>query len=123
MYRELHEEVGLEAKDVEILGSTRSWLRYRLPKHMLRRNSKPLVIGQRQKWFLLRMVCSEQKVRLDHSHSPEFDSWRWVDYWQPAKDVIYFKRQVYRRALRELLPFLEKHTKTAVPAEPVEAVS
>ena len=33
---------------------------------------------------------------------PEFDRWRWVDYWQPIREVIYFKRAVYTRALHEL---------------------
>jgi len=102
MFRELHEEIGLEKADVEILGATKGWLHYRLPKHMLRYNSQPLVIGQKQKWFLLRLKSSEQKIRLDLTSSPEFDSWRWVDYWHPLKEVIYFKRDVYRTALKEL---------------------
>ncbi len=34
MFRELHEEIGLESGDVEILGVTRDWLRYRLPEQI-----------------------------------------------------------------------------------------
>lgn len=108
MYRELHEEVGLDRQDVEILGVTQDWIPYRLPKQYTRRNTTHSIVGQKQKWFLLRLVCSEQKIRLDLSDSPEFDSWRWVDYWHPVREVIYFKRQVYRLALNELEPFLPK---------------
>lgn len=106
LYREMKEEIGLDPDDVKILGSTRHWLRYRLPKQYLRPDKKPLVIGQKQRWFLLQMQCSEQKIRLDLTDSPEFDSWRWVDYWDPVSHVIYFKQQVYQQALKELEPLL-----------------
>jgi putative (di)nucleoside polyphosphate hydrolase len=106
MYRELGEEIGLGAEDVEILGETEGWLRYRLPERYIRNDSKPLCIGQKQRWFLLRLVAPEQKLCLDSTELPEFDRWRWVDYWHPVKEVIYFKRQVYVGALTELAPLL-----------------
>ncbi len=108
MYRELGEEIGLDRDDIEVLGSTRRWLKYRLPKQYLRHGSEPLVIGQKQKWYLLKLVTSEQKVRLDLSDSPEFDSWRWIDYFEPQEHVIFFKKQVYIQALKELEPFVKK---------------
>ncbi len=108
MIRELREEVGLERDDVKILGVTRRWLKYRLPKQYLRHGSSPLVIGQKQKWFLLRLTANEQKIRLDLSDSPEFDSWRWIDYYEPQEHVIFFKRQVYCQALKELEQFTKK---------------
>jgi len=102
LYRELREEIGLESADVEILAATRNWLRYRLPHRYVRRRSKPLCIGQKQRWFLLRMLGGEERLRFDLTAQPEFDSWRWVDYWSPVREVIYFKRNVYARALEEL---------------------
>ena len=102
VFRELREEVGLERNDVEVLASTRDWLRYRLPSQYVRRRSKPLCIGQKQRWFLLRMLGDEQRLRFDVTARPEFDTWRWVDYWWPVREVIYFKRTVYARALAEL---------------------
>lgn len=107
MYRELHEEVGLDKGDVEVIGSTKRWLKYRLPKQYLRHGSEPMVIGQKQKWYLLKLTASEQKVKLDLSDSPEFDSWRWVDFQEPVDQVIFFKRQVYSQALKELEPLLK----------------
>jgi len=102
LFRELREEVGLEPGDVEMLAATRSWLRYRLPRRYVRRRSQPLCIGQKQRWFLLRMLGGEDRLRFDLTTAPEFDSWRWVDYWSPVREVIYFKRNVYARALEEL---------------------
>lgn len=106
MYRELEEEIGLRPGDVEILGRTRDWLRYRLPDRYIRRNVEPLCIGQKQRWFLLRLVGEENRLQLDKTDLPEFDRWRWVDYWRPVKEVIYFKREVYVQALEELGPLL-----------------
>lgn len=106
MYRELHEEVGLEESDVQVLGSTKDWLRYRLPEKFQRRGSKPLCIGQKQRWFILRLLASDESVRVDRTETPEFDRWRWVEFWRPVNEVIYFKRRVYARALHELGPHL-----------------
>jgi putative (di)nucleoside polyphosphate hydrolase len=108
MFRELFEEIGLQKEDVKILGVTKRWLKYRLPEQYIRRGKEPLVIGQKQKWFLLKLVSSDQKIRLDLSHTPEFDSWRWINYDEPAQHVIFFKQQVYLQALKELEPYLKK---------------
>lgn len=104
MYRELKEEVGLDAADVEILACTRGWLKYRLPKRMIRHNTLPICVGQKQKWFLLRMLASDQSVSFQASDDPEFDDWDWVSYWYPLSKVVPFKRDVYRMALAELAP-------------------
>jgi putative (di)nucleoside polyphosphate hydrolase len=102
LYRELREEVGLEADAVKVLGCTRGWLRYRLPKRYIRRGQQPLCIGQKQKWFLLRMMADDGAVQLDLNAKPEFDHWQWVSYWYPLDQVVSFKREVYRRALKEM---------------------
>ncbi|TGD75761.1 RNA pyrophosphohydrolase [Mangrovimicrobium sediminis] len=102
LYRELHEEVGLEQDAVEVLGVTRGWLRYRLPQRYIRKDQSPACIGQKQKWFLLRLLAGDDAVRLDLNEKPEFDNWQWVSYWYPLNQVISFKREVYRRAMKEL---------------------
>lgn len=103
LYRELREEVGLGPADVEFLGGTRDWLRYQLPKQYVRRQSLPVCIGQKQRWALLRFRGQDEQLRFDTTDEPpEFDRWRWADYWDPVREVIFFKRDVYRRALHEL---------------------
>ncbi|MBL1262987.1 RNA pyrophosphohydrolase [Candidatus Methylomicrobium oryzae] len=106
MYRELWEETGLQQQHVQVLGRTRYWLRYKLPERYIRKNTAPICIGQKQIWFILRLLTHESNVRFDHCPKPEFDSWRWVDYWEPLKDVVYFKRKVYLRAMTELSEIL-----------------
>ena len=106
MYRELGEEVGLSPEAVEVMACTREWLSYRLPRHLVRRDSRPLCIGQKQLWYVLSLKGDESRVRLDTGEKPEFDAWRWVYYWRPLREVVAFKRAVYRQALRELAPFV-----------------
>ncbi len=98
LFRELWEEVGLERRDVEVLGSTRGWLRYRLPRQYVRDRC----IGQKQRWYLLKLVGDDSRLRFDATAQPEFDRWRWAEFWTPVREVVYFKRRVYVRALHEL---------------------
>ena len=113
MYRELREEVGLTPQDIEILGVTRNWIRYKLPKRFIRTGTEPVCIGQKQKWFLLQLTCADEKVDVLQSSHPEFDGWRWASYWYPIRNVVSFKREVYRRALKELLPSLQTLTRAS----------
>ena len=103
LYRELYEEIGLRPEHVELLACTRGWLRYRLPERLVRRNGTgPLCIGQKQKWFLLRMLADDASVCMECGDKAEFDHWQWVSYWYPLGQVVSFKREVYRRAMKEL---------------------
>jgi putative (di)nucleoside polyphosphate hydrolase len=106
LFRELNEELGLDREHVQIIGVTRDWLRYRLPARYIRRRRGRVCIGQKQKWFALRLLAAESLVRFDATQEPEFDGWRWVDYWHPLKEVVEFKREVYDRALDELAPLI-----------------
>jgi len=120
LFRELFEEIGLKADDVRVIACTRGWLRYRLPRRMIRQHSKPVCIGQKQKWFLLEMLSPDARVRVDATGSPEFDGWQWVSYWYPLGQVVPFKREVYRKALYELAPRLfrlQSHQLSAAEGE------
>ena len=107
MYRELYEEIGLRPEHVTLLAVTRHWLKYKLPKRLVRWDSNPVCIGQKQKWFLLRLE-SEQEPHIEFGchGQPEFDDWRWVSYWYPVRQVVSFKREVYRRVLKEFSPIV-----------------
>ena len=117
MFRELGEEIGLSGDHVKLVGRTREWLRYDVPDQWIRRELRGNYRGQKQIWFLLRLVARDCDVRLRATAHPEFDAWRWHDYWVPLDAVIEFKRQVYQQALLELSRFVFKpvrgHTKPA----------
>lgn len=109
MYRELMEEVGLKPEHVQILGRTRDWLRYDVPNNWIKREWRGSYRGQKQIWFLLRMIGRDSDVSLRATAHPEFDAWRWNEYWVPLESVIEFKREVYKMALNELAPHLNSH--------------
>jgi putative (di)nucleoside polyphosphate hydrolase len=109
MFRELHEEVGLVSDHVRILGRTRDWLRYEVPEQWVRREWRGNYKGQKQIWYLLRLVGRDCDVHLRASDKPEFDAWRWNDYWVPLESVIEFKRDVYQLALNELAKYLHRN--------------
>ena len=113
MYRELQEEVGLLPEHVQIIGRTRDWLRYDVPEEYLRRQNANRVHraayrGQKQIWFLLRLVGLDSDIQLRASEHPEFDAWRWVPFWIQLDAVIGFKREVYQLALSELARYLSQ---------------
>jgi putative (di)nucleoside polyphosphate hydrolase len=106
MYRELLEETGLHVDHVEVLGSTPGWLRYQLPRRYQRANCKPLCIGQKQVWFLLKLRDDDVEFNFHQTGEPEFRDFRWVNFWYPADNVVRFKRRVYRQALTLLEPMV-----------------
>ena len=110
MFHELHEEVGLKAEHVRIVARTRDWLRYEVPDHFIRRDARGHYRGQKQIWFLLQLIGHDSDMNLRATDHPEFDAWRWNEYWIPLEVVIEFKRDVYQMALTELARFLPRGT-------------
>src|SRR6218665_47489 len=108
MYRELHEEVGLKPEHVRIVARTRDWLRYEVPDRYIRREARGHYKGQKQIWFLLQLMAQDWDLNLRATDHPEFDAWRWNDYWVPLDMVVEFKRGVYEMALTELARFLPR---------------
>lgn len=111
LYRELHEELGLQAQDVQLVAATQSWLKYELPSHYLRHDPQRGFVGQKQKWFLLHLIGAESRIHFNSTGLPEFEAYQWVSYWYPLNQVIEFKRQVYQSALTELCPAATEWTK------------
>lgn len=105
MYRELYEELGLKPENVKILATSHTWYRYKLPKRLIRYDDTPVCYGQKQKWFLLKIIGNKQNdITFNRRGNPEFDDWRWVNYWYPTRQVVAFKRDVYRHVLEEFAP-------------------
>ncbi len=108
MFRELHEEVGLHPEHVRIVARTRDWLRYEVPDRFIRRDARGFYKGQKQIWFMLQLTGFDTNVNLRATDHPEFDAWRWNQFWVPLDAVVEFKRGVYEMALTELSRYLPR---------------
>jgi len=108
MFRELLEETGLDKKSVEITYVSDHWYDYRIPKKSIRKATNgTTVIGQRQKWFLLKLKDQSTSIVLNSSSEQEFDSWKWIAPDLSIKQVIGFKQDVYKKVISEFIPFIE----------------
>ena len=77
-------------------------MRYEVPERWIRREWRGNYKGQKQIWYLLRLIGRDSDVSLRRSTHPEFDAWRWNQYWVELDSVVEFKRKVYKQALTEL---------------------
>ena len=107
MYREVYEEVGLKKNSFEILGRSADWLKYDVPERFVKTYWQGRYKGQKQIWFLLKFIGSDDLINLNLHDSPEFDDWKWENFWHPLQDVVDFKKEVYSAALNELWKFVE----------------
>jgi putative (di)nucleoside polyphosphate hydrolase len=94
LWRELREETGLTAADVQVLAELPEWLGYELPAEY---RSAKTGRGQVHKWFVLRASTEVVPVRTDTTSEVEFRSWRWIDLAELAERAVTFRRPVYRR--------------------------
>ncbi len=92
--RELAEEIGTAR--AEIIGEHPDWLTYDLPDALLGRALHGRYRGQRQRWFALRFLGSDDDIRLDADPHPEFDAWRWVALAELPALAVDFKRAIYQ---------------------------
>ena len=99
--RELHEETGIAAHLVDIIGQTRKPLRYDLPEELIGKLWGGKYRGQEQHWFLGRFNGSDEDVDLEAHDPPEFATWQWVEPQQLPDLIVPFKRDVYRAVVRE----------------------
>lgn len=105
MYRELYEELGLRASDIYIAQTSQHWYRYRVPKNYRNTKADRIYQGQKQRWFLLGLNDEEKlNIEFGNQSHPEFADWTWVSFWYPLRQVISFKRDVYRKILTEFAP-------------------
>lgn len=96
--RELREEIGTD--NVELLGSTKGWLRYDLPPDLVGKVWEGKWRGQQQKWFAARFRGSDAEIDIATEH-PEFSAWRWVSADQLPELIVAFKRQLYAEVVQE----------------------
>ena len=103
--RELWEETGVTADLAEVVAETADWLPYDLPHDIVPEIWGGKYRGQKQKWFLLCFLGTDDQVDIATAH-PEFSTWRWMEKDHLVDRIVPFKREVYVRVLDEFGPLV-----------------
>ena len=93
-YRELEEETSIN--EVELIKEIDETLTYELPKHLLGIIWKGKYKGQRQKWFIMRYLGTDDNININ-TPKPEFLEWKWIDLNNITEAVVDFKLEVYKK--------------------------
>lgn len=114
MYRELYEETGLKPEQVKVLRESRKWYSYKFPTHSGETHNNDVInsfVGQKHKWFLL--LLTDDNAEFNLQIHKEFEQYRWVNYWYPLRNIVYFKEDVYRKVLKEFMKYALNRSKTS----------
>ena len=98
-YRELEEETSI--KNVELITEIDEITTYELPNHLLGKIWKGKFKGQKQKWFLMRHLGSDNEIDINTS-KPEFFEWKWIELNSITEIVVSFKLNVYKILQKKL---------------------
>jgi putative (di)nucleoside polyphosphate hydrolase len=98
--RELEEETGIPPSLVERVADCPERLKYDLPPDLRPKLWGGKYRGQDQDWFLARFLGTDRDINIQTKH-PEFREWKWIEPEQLPELIVPFKRDLYRRLLRE----------------------
>ena len=98
-YRELEEETSM--RKVKLLKEIDGMTTYELPDSLLGIIWKGKYKGQRQKWFLMRYLGSDEEINLQNDKKPEFNNWQWVSPQNVLNNIVNFKKEIYQKVLKE----------------------
>ena len=104
--RELEEETGIPPRLVQRIAHCTEPLRYDLPPKLRGKLWRGKWKGQKQHWFLARFLGRDEEVRIEAAEHPEFREWKWVEPQRLPELIVPFKRDLYRRLLREFSEYL-----------------
>ena len=99
-YRELLEETGVNHQNVKFLASSSKWLSYDLPEDLIPKLWDGRYRGQKQKWFLFKFLGSDEDINIV-TENPEFSNWKWIPKKYLLKEIVPFKKSVYKSVIKE----------------------
>ena len=103
--RELGEETGILAQDVEFIAESNHWRDYDLPRHLVRKLWNGAYRGQTQRWFALRFTGDDTSINIE-THEPEFREWAWMAQDELIDKIVPFKRDTYTQVFDEFSELL-----------------
>lgn len=105
VFREVWEELGLDASNLRLLHEHPDWITYDLPEALIGKALGGRFRGQTQKWFALAFTGTDADIQLDAQTPPEFDAFQWIDLADLPSGNVGFKKPIYERLARDFAPF------------------
>ncbi|GHF20393.1 RNA pyrophosphohydrolase [Kordiimonas sediminis] len=106
-FRELEEEIGVPQSAIKLLAETADWVTYDLPPSLLGKVWQGKYRGQKQHWALMQLNAPESVINI-HTKHPEFMAWRWSSPAEVIRDIVPFKRDVYKTVIDEFAPYINQ---------------
>ena len=97
--REFREETGI--KSIKLIKEINDFLTYELPENLLGKIWKGKYRGQKQKWFVMKLIGKESEINIK-TKKAEFKEWKWININELTKVVVKFKYDVYKSIVKEL---------------------
>ena len=97
--RELNEETSI--KSIKLIKELNEWLEYELPENLLGKVLEGKYRGQKQKWFIMKFVGTEDEINVK-TKNPEFLDWKWIEPSELPSIAVKFKVEIYKRIKDEL---------------------
>ena len=94
-YRELLEETGIPANQVEVIKIMDDFLYYDFPANLKGREVYENFKGQQQKWVAMRYLGQDDDINLEGHEEVEFSRWQWVPLEETVNLIVRFKKKVY----------------------------
>jgi len=99
VWREMMEEIG--TNNAKLIQISDHWLNYDIPKDTLEKLPwGKTYVGQTQKWFVFRFTGQDSDINVS-TDNPEFSEWKWSKYESLVKNIVPFKREIYKRIINE----------------------
>jgi len=105
MWRELQEEIGVSQTQAEIINYHKNWIKYDLPNDLSHNLWNGEFKGQKQKWFLLKLIAEDSVINIK-TENPEFNDWKWTDVNSLLKNIVPFKKEVYQQIINDFSKYL-----------------
>ena len=101
--RELEEETSI--KNIKLIKEIDGYISYNLPNNLLGIIWRGKFKGQKQKWFVVRFLGSDEEINIK-TKKPEFFDWKWIEIEQITDLVVKFKMDVYQKVKEEVKKIL-----------------
>jgi putative (di)nucleoside polyphosphate hydrolase len=98
--RELEEETSI--KSIKLIKEINDWLTYELPENLLGKIWNGKYRGQKQKWFIMKFLGSDNEINIQ-TKKAEFSDWKWIKSVELPIIAVNFKVNIYKKLIEELI--------------------